>query len=74
MIAAMGARQFNRNNCTFCECFVCEATVWGGKLQNCLCFNQSDISKYSAGVIKYITGARAYIKNNPNCKSLKGVT
>ena len=73
MIAAMGARQFNRNNCTFCECFVCEATVWGGKLQNCLCFNQSDISKYSAGVIKYVTDARAYIKNNPNCKSLKGV-
>ena len=73
MIAAMGARQFNKNNCTFCECFVCEATVWGGKLQNCLCFNQSDISKYSAGVIKYVTDARDYIKNNPNCKSLKGV-
>eukprot|EP00966_Prymnesium_polylepis_P310642 7177336-Prymnesium_polylepis.1 len=25
----MGARQFNQINCTFCECFVCEANVCG---------------------------------------------
>eukprot|EP00966_Prymnesium_polylepis_P155612 3594453-Prymnesium_polylepis.1 len=73
MIAAMGARQFNKNNCIFCECFVCEANVWGGNLQDCICFNQSDIGKYSTGVTKYITDARAYIKNNHKCKSLKGV-
>ena len=47
IIAAMGARQPNKNNCTFCECFVCEANVWGGKLQDCICFSGGQTTRVS---------------------------
>eukprot|EP00966_Prymnesium_polylepis_P051200 1185154-Prymnesium_polylepis.1 len=43
----MGARQPNKNNCTFCECFVCEANVWGGKLQDCICFSGGQTTRVS---------------------------
>ena len=62
-----------RNNCDHCDSWFCHSKASGGKLRDCVVFNTSQSLPKHAGGAKFIVLARAHIKNNPTCKTLKGV-